>query len=156
VDLRGWDDGRRDEVSHSYATAGTYPVTLTVTHSGGATGTQSQNVSQPTIHVGNLDRVSTSQPKGWTATVTITVHNGNHTPVANATVNGAWNGGGTASCATNTSGQCPVAKSGIPKKTGSVTFTVVNVRGPAVTYDSAAAHDPDGDSNGASITVPRP
>jgi hypothetical protein len=88
--------------------------------------------------------------------VTITIHDGNHAPVANALVSGAWNGGGTTSCTTNPNGQCPVTKSGIPRNTRSVTFTVVNVTAPALTYSAADNHDLDGDSNGTRITVSRP
>jgi PKD repeat protein len=145
-------------VSHTYAAADTYSVTLTVTDNGGATGAQSQSVtvSQPTIHVGDLDRASTSQGSGWTATVTITVHAGNHAPVASAVVSGSWSAGGTGSCTTNGSGQCTLSKSGIPRKTGSVTFMVGPVTHATLTYASAANHDPDGDSTGTSITVRRP
>jgi hypothetical protein len=82
--------------------------------------------------------------------VTITVHDGSHTPVANATVSGAWTSGGTGSCTTNPYGQCTVSRSGMPKKTGSVTFTVVNVTHATLTYGAADNHDPDGDSNGTS------
>jgi hypothetical protein len=49
-----------------------------------------------------------------------------------------------------------VSKPGIPKKTGSVTFGVVNVAQATLTYKSADNHDPDGDSNGTSITVSKP
>jgi len=63
---------------------------------------------------------------------------------------------GTGSCTTNGSGQCAVSKPGIPKKTGSVTFRVVNVAQATLTYKSADNHDPDGDSNGTSITVSKP
>jgi PKD repeat protein len=143
--------------SHAFAVGGGYTITLTVTDDGGATGTQSKNtVIHALLHVGDLDRTITNQGGTWTATVTITVHDSNHSPVANATVSASWSSGGTASCTTSGSGQCAVSKSGIPKKTGSVTFTVVNVTGPGLTYDAAANHDPDGDSNGTSIAVSRP
>jgi hypothetical protein len=69
--------------------------------------------------------------------VTITVHDGSHTPVANATVSGAWTSGGTGSCTTNPYGQCTVS-------------TVVNVTHATLTYGAADNHDPDGDSNGTS------
>jgi hypothetical protein len=37
-----------------------------------------------------------------------------------------------------------------------VTFTVVTLTHATLTYASADNHDPDGDSNGSSITVKRP
>jgi hypothetical protein len=84
-----------------------------------------------------------------------TLH-GADSPVANATVSGSWSNGGTGSCATSDGGQCTVSKSGILKKTGSTTFTVVTVTHTTLTYKAADNHDPDGDSNGTSITVSRP
>ncbi len=64
-------------------------------------------------HVGDLDRtglVIGNLP--WSATVTITVHNSAEGPVANATVNGSWSGGGLGgtSCTTNASGTCNVLR----------------------------------------------
>ena len=143
--------------SHTYATGGIYPVTLTVTDNGGAVGTQSKSVTviQPLMHVGDLDRAITNQGSTWTAIVTITVHDSNHSPVANATVSGSWSTGGTGSCTTNGSGECAVPRSTIPKNTASVIFTVVNVRHATLTYTSPDNHDPDGDSNGTTITVNR-
>ena len=114
--------------------------------------------STPTpVHIGDLDGASNRQGNQWTASVTIKVHNGNHTPVANATVNGTWSNGasGTASCITGSNGQCTVNVSGIPNGAGSVTFTVNNVTKAASTYVSANNHDPDADSNGTRIIVTR-
>ncbi len=144
-------------VSHTY-TAGTYTVTLTVVDNGGAVSTQSKSVTvtQASMHVGDLDGASTVQSGGWTAMVTSTVHDSSHSPVANATVSGSWSNGGTGSCTTSGSGQCAVSQSGLPRRTGSVTFTVASVTHATLTYKAADNHDPDGDSNGTSITVSRP
>jgi hypothetical protein len=87
--------------------------------------------------------------------VTITVHASNHTPVANATVTGSWTGGATSSCATNAGGQCLVTRAAIPNGTHSATFTVSAIAHASLTYQPAANHDPDGDSNGTTIVVRR-
>ena len=131
---------------------------LTVTDNGSATGTQVQSVTvvPPNMHVGNLDRASTMQQNSWTATVTITTHTSSHGPLANAAVSGAWNNGSAASCTTNASGRCAVARSGIPKSTGSVSLTVTNVALGTFVYKPASNHDPDGDSNGTIISVAKP
>jgi len=144
--------------SHTYTAAGTYTVTLTVTDNGGATGAQSTSVTviQALMHVGDLDRAITNQGSTWIAIATITVHDSNHSPVANATVSGSWSNGTTGSCTTSGSGPCTVSQLGLPKRTGSVTFTVASVTHATLTYKSADNHDPDGDSNGTSVTVSRP
>jgi PKD repeat protein len=141
-------------VSHTFAAANTYLVTLIVTDNGGATGTQSKNVTY--MHVGDLDRTTTKQGNTWTAIVTVTVHNSTHNGVSTATVGGSWSTGGTASCATSASGTCTVSKSGISKNSASITFTVGNVTHGTLFYTDAGNHEPDGDSNGSSITVNRP
>jgi len=144
--------------SRTYAAGGTYTVTLTVTDNGAATGSQVQSITvvAPTMHVGDLDRASTMQQNSWTATVTITVHNSSHGALANAVVSAAWSGGSTGSCTTNASGRCAVSRTGIPKSTGSVSFTVTNVALGTFVYKPASNHDPDGDSNGTTIGVAKP
>jgi serine protease AprX len=118
------------------------------------------------MHVGDLDgaRAWLSGNRAWTATVTVTVHEGqapetgNPVLVQGATVTGTWSGGlsGTGTCTTGTGGTCSVTANNINKKKTSVTFTVNNVSKSNYSYVSTANHDPDGDSNGTSITVTRP
>ena len=113
----------------------------------------------PTDHVGDLDGSATPAGGGkWNATITITVEDANHNPVANATVSGQWSAGtsGSGSCVTNVSGQCTVTKNNISKNSSSVTFTVTDVAHATYSYTSPDNHDPDGDSNGTAITVNKP
>ncbi len=110
------------------------------------------------IHVGDLDGITGKNGKTWSATVEITVHDGNHNPVNGATVTGVWSPAGLASdeCTTGDlggNGTCIVLYPSIPRKRGTVTFTVTSVTMPDRTYDAAVNHDPDGDSNGTTITV---
>ena len=149
--------GSGSAVGHTYTAAGTYTVTLLITDNSGATGTRSESVTVVAqAHVGDLDGASTNQRSTWTAIVTITVHDSNHLPVANATVSGSWSGGSTGSCATTGGGQCAVARSTISKGNANVTFTVANITHATLTYASTGNHDPDSDSNGTAITVKRP
>lgn len=142
---------------------GAHIVSSTATDTIGQTGSNSVNVTVQNavaipIHVGDLDGATTTVRKNWSATVTITVHNANHAPVAGITVTGNWSGGttGTASCITNASGQCSVTSANMNTKKTSVTFTIANLSGGSgYTYDSSNNHDPDGDSNGTSITIAR-
>jgi bacillolysin len=114
--------------------------------------------SQPTMHVGDLDRASANNGKTWTATVTVQVDDEGHGPVSGASVTGAWSDGasGTAGCVTAANGRCSVSKTGIPKKSGSATFTVTGVTHATRVYQSSANHDPDGDSSGTAVTVLKP
>ena len=122
------------------------------------TPTRTATSTSTVMHIGDLDGTGTLQGNRWTSTVTVTVHDANHNPVANATVTGVWSNGasGTASCTTGSNGQCTVTKSDLSKGRSSVTFTVNNVTRAASTYTSATNHDPDGSSNGTRIVVARP
>jgi hypothetical protein len=121
-------------------------------------------VTDPTavdnIHVGDLDGTTGSNRRRWSATVEITVHDANHNPINGATVTGVWDPAGLASdeCTTGDlggNGTCIMLYPLIPKRQSSVTFTVTSVTMAGKTYDVAANHDPDGDSNGITITVSR-
>ena len=130
----------------------------TATRTRTPTPTRTATSTSTIMHIGDLDGTSTNQSGKWSATVTITVHDANHNPVANATVSGSWSNGitGTATCTTGSNGQCTVNKSNISNGSHSVTFTVNNVTRAASTYTSATNHDPDGSSNGTRIVIARP
>ena len=114
-------------------------------------------VNEPrTMHVGDLDLVGASQQTGWTAVATVTIHNAGHTPIAGATVSGSWSNGLTGSCTTDAIGQCTLSNAAIPRKIGSITFTVVGTTHPMAMYRSADNHDPDGDSTGTTVKVRKP
>lgn len=166
-----WDfgDGATGDVAapgHSYTAAGSYTVNLTVTDNGGATNSVAQSVTvteQPpttvVAHVSDLDADSSAGAHNrWNATVMVTVHSASHEPVPGATVSGDWGGGakGSASCSTNAFGMCTVSKSNLKSNLNQVTFSVSSVSGTGITYDQNTNHDPDGDSNGTSITVSQP
>ena len=144
---------------------GAHTLTATATDSQNASGTATStvtvaNTTPPptgTMHVGDLDGTSRVVNKNfWSATVTITVHDANEAPVANASVTGTWSGGykGTGTCVTGSTGQCSLTSGNIRTATSpSVTFTVTNVTQATLTYDADANHDPDGDSTGTAITI---
>jgi PKD repeat protein len=145
-------------VGHTYAAFGTYTVVLRVTDNGGAVGELAKSITltQPGVHVSDLDGTSTNVAGSWKATATIAVHDDSHRPLTNATVSGSWSTGGTGTCTTDGGDRCAVSKSGIPKKTTSVTFTIASVARAAVVYKPGDNHDPDGDSNGTAITITKP
>ncbi len=110
------------------------------------------------IHVADLDASASSQGRDWSASVTIRIVDAGGNPVSGATVIGAWgspvNSGDA--CFTGASGTCSVSASGIRKRDKSVVWTVTDVVHPTLAYDAGANTDPDGDSNGTTITVLKP
>ncbi len=158
----------------SASASGSLSNTATVTNTGGtadptpannsATDTDTIQSASPNKHIGDLDWTSfNSFGSNWVATVTVTVHNASHNPVANATVSGTWSGGGFfgTSCTTNSSGTCTLIRTTIPGSQSSNTFTVTSITGANSqgAYVTANNHDPDSGaqaSNGTSISVPHP
>jgi uncharacterized repeat protein (TIGR01451 family) len=132
-----------------------------ITANNSATDTNAVNA----IHVGDLDWTNAVlSGTQWRAFVTITVHDSNHNPIANAVVTGTWSAGNTTgrtlTCITNATGQCTVQSGQISRgSVASVTFTVTSVSNAAYPYQSGANHDPDGapqNSTGTAVIVPRP
>ena len=108
------------------------------------------------IHIGDLD--GSSRNVFWTiwlATVTMTAHDSDHNPVAGATVFGVFSDGSSVfQCTTNLNGRCAVQ--GYQWFLSALTFTVTDIYDVDLDYAPGDNHDPDGDSNGTSITVRRP
>ena len=149
--------------AHSYAAGGTYSAQLTVTDNRGATDTSVRDivVTDARAHVGDLDVISGDEPRNrWGVTVTISVHDADHQPLANAAVSGSWTAGitGDASCATLTdaAGRCTLVRNDIKSNVSSVTFRVGAVSLAGYPYHPADNHDPDGDSDGTTITAAQP
>jgi hypothetical protein len=110
------------------------------------------------MHVSDLDGSSESNNDTWTATITIRVHTSVHAALSGVTVTAVWSNGttGSASCTTNTSGNCTVTKSGLSATVGQVTLTATNLTKTGWTYTPGENHDPDGDSNGTIYVASRP
>jgi hypothetical protein len=107
------------------------------------------------MQVADLDGSVAAEGTNWKARVSILVQTGDGRPLPGANVQGAWGGGytGTVSCWTANNGRCTVSTGRVPGQ--SATFTVTGLTKSGVTYQPAANHDPDGDSNGTTITIVR-
>jgi hypothetical protein len=98
--------------------------------------------------------VTTSGNKRWTGFVTTSVTSGG-APVENANVQGLWSGGasGSDSCTTDANGLCRVSKS---TKESTLTFTVQDITGVGVSYDTSANDSITFDKNGNTPGVNSP
>ena len=144
-----------------------FDYTVSDGNGGTATATVSVTVTEPpppppppppgpTVHVADLDGSTSAQRNGWSAKVTVVVHDGAHVPLSGVTVHGSWSTGASAKCKTNRSGVCSVSLGKLSGSLASVTFNVSNLVRSGWTYESGSNHDPDGDSTGTSIIVLRP
>lgn len=109
-----------------------------------------------TMHVGDLDGAAVVRRNQWEGQVKVTVVDGAATPspVDGALVTGTWDTGAQATCTTSADGVCTVtevARKGVE----ALTFSVDGVTRSGYTYDASANTDPDGDSDGTTITVVR-
>jgi uncharacterized repeat protein (TIGR01451 family) len=146
--------------THVFAATGTYPVSLTVFDGDGLTDTLTVDVTvtaiafEGTMHVGDLDGVSVKQGRRWNAFVSVLVVDHNGDPVEGATVKISSVYTGTGLCDTVANGVCLIEAFGVQRRFE--TFTVVDVTHPTLDYDASSNTDPDGDSDGTSITLRRP
>lgn len=114
---------------------GTHTITASVTDTGGLTGddaiTVTVNTSSggDTVTVALVGSSSTINKNFWRATVTATIS----PALEGAVVSGIWNGSTSASCTTNTAGQCTLSVT-VRTTSSSVIFDVTNVALSGYTY----------------------
>jgi hypothetical protein len=106
------------------------------------------------IHVSDLDGAGTPVQSKWNATVTISVHDNSHLPVAGVAVTGVWHDGTSSTCTTAGDGRCVVIKAGL-LKTATAGFSASVLIHPTFAYTAGGNHDPDADSNGTAISFTR-
>jgi hypothetical protein len=96
----------------------------------------------------------------WQATITITLLGAHGQPVADAKVFGDWSYGKDDDCTTDGAGQCDLSSSKLKlAEVSQVAFSVTDITHPeplVLAYDPAYNADPDGDSDGTTITVSKP
>jgi hypothetical protein len=156
-----WDTTRSTNGAHSLQARATDSGSASALSS--TVGVTVSNPQSLSLHIGDLDRsAKLGKNSSWTATVTIEVHDGSESRIAGATVSGSWAGTAqTVNCLTGSKGgskgRCSITSPPLSRTTTlSTAFTVTAVSKSGYGDDASANHDPDGDSNGTSITVPKP
>jgi hypothetical protein len=151
-----------------WLSSGTPPVTHVIT---GSVTDSADNTSMDSIivHVSDVpvaESVSVADLDGdgvaargnkWRADVKVTVLNNLGAPVIASVVSGSWSVGanGSGSCTTEGDGTCTISKSGLKSNVPAVTFAITAITG-TLTYVWSDNTDPDGDSDGTTITVTAP
>jgi PKD repeat protein len=140
---------------HTYTAPGTYRVVLTVADDVGQQATFDATIAIPiqpgSMHVGDLDATTTPGPKPSSILkVTVLAHDADHRPVSSARVTGVWSTGEAGGCTTDGTGLCTVSTSLRGSQVGT-TFTIQTLAHGAYVYQGPN-HDPDGDSNGTTVT----
>jgi PKD repeat protein len=138
--------------SHTFASAGTYTVTLLVRDTIGQSATLAKDVAVAAgaraVHLASAIGSSTTRKSGWTATVVVSVHDATNSPVGGATVIGTWSTGGTGTCVTTAAGSCTFSTN-VSRKSASVTWTVSSIAAAGSAYDPSA-------NQGSSVTIAAP
>ena len=152
--------------SHTFASGGTYPITLTVTDVYGLASSATKSVQvaalSNAVHVA-YSGITTkwSSPSGatnyWSATITAVVHDTGERPVAGATVTAAWTGAvvKTSTCVTDVTGKCVLKSGTLSYGRSWVTLNVTAIVAPGNVYDPSANHNQTG-ARIATITMNRP
>lgn len=134
--------------SHTYLSAGTYNVTLTVTDNEGATDASSKSVTvtaPPTgndyVYVDNIVMSMTKRGRNYIAYGTVYIYDNNGNPVSGATVYADWSGAATSSVS-GVTGSDGSYKFTSPKTkiSGPYIITVTDVSA-TLPYDSSANNE---------------
>ncbi|MFN0180107.1 MAG: hypothetical protein ACKVZ0_15000 [Gemmatimonadales bacterium] len=110
------------------------------------------------VHIGDLDgnEFPTSSGGAMSASVLVMVHDAEHRPVTRARVRGSWSDGvsGSSQCETGTDGTCPLASRRFVDQQGlQLILAIRGIEGSELSYDKAANHDVDGETNGTTIRM---
>jgi lysophospholipase L1-like esterase len=126
---------------HTFASAGTYTVTLVVSDTIGQSATLAKDVTVTAgaraVHLASAIGSSVPRKSGWTATLTVSVHDATDSPVGGATVTGTWSTGGTGTCVTTAAGSCTFSTN-VSRKASSVSWTVSAIAAAGCGYDASA------------------
>jgi hypothetical protein len=118
------------------------------------TPTNTPEPGDTTMHIADLDDAgSINSGRNWIARVLVTVVDSSNNPVGGAAVTGQWDVlRSSTTCTTDSNGTCLVIAD-VRKNFSGASFSVTDVSSDSLQYDPGANADPDGDSDGTTITV---
>ena len=138
--------------------SGTDTFTYTISDGQGGTATATVSITVvgddqggEAVRVVDIDGAVTTVRNQWRAVVTVTVADSNGTAAAGLTVTARWSDGRSFTGTTNAAGQVTATSAQMNNRVNGISFRVENV--DHLDYDPTLNSDPDGDSNGTSITV---
>jgi probable HAF family extracellular repeat protein len=171
IALRSWNFGdgtpavNATSGTHTFATAGTYVIAVTVTDVNGLSSSASKTVTvalSNRVHVGYSGLTTKwTSPSGktnyWSATVTVQIHDAAERPIAAATLTAAWTGAvvKTVTCVTDATGKCVLTSGTLSYGRSWVTLNVTAAAAPNSVYDPTANHNQSG-ARTTTITMNRP
>ena len=151
--------------THTFATGGTYVITVTVTDVNGLSSSASKTV---TVAASNVSHVGYSGfttkwsslsglTNYWSATITVAVHAADERPIAGAAVTAAWTGAvvKTSTCVTGAAGTCVLKSGTLSYGRSTVTLNVTTVASPDSAYNPAFNHNQSG-TRTTTFTLIRP
>jgi hypothetical protein len=117
--------------------------------------------STTTMHAGNMTAHARLGPNrsDWQVSLAIRAEGASHRALPGTIVTGTWDDGIVGSCVTGVLGTCAMTRLLVPAAATSITFTITalsNPTHPEYAYDPSGNHDPDGSSDGTSMTVSKP
>lgn len=158
-----WDfgDGSRSEgfsPNHTYASAGTYTVRLTVTDNNGATDFTTMQVTvaaAPAVHLQNLIPTPFDfDDDSWVARIIVKVRDASGNPVEGVEITAVYGIAKLRTCVTNAAGKCKV-KARVQDAKPKIRMEVTEVDWVGG-YDPSANRDTDRDGNGETTKVWQP
>lgn len=152
-----WDTTAIADGAYTLAATATDSALQSTTASVGITVDNIPPEPVSNIRVMDLDGSSADAGRGrWTATATIVIGDAGGTEIDGAFVEGSWGGGasGGDSCTTGADGSCQVSRE-VRNKFADATFSVIAVSHSSAIYDPGLNSDPDGDSDGTTLIIPK-
>ena len=147
--------------SHTYAAAGNYTVTLTVTDDMGSTGTTSQTVTISdgsgggTIHIESITTEITRSDSERFVEATFLIHDDTGSPVATVTIDGTFEGdlSGFDTGVTDGNGLAVLQSNSFTVRPFDLGVCADNVSHTSLTYDPSQNTNPDYDCSGSAAAA---